>query len=252
MSEIVHAFSWPKPKPKPKPHLVILFRTFSVCLVHWPSGLMLSISRNVLLSVCPSVRLSICLCSLLRYRWNVFLPPLPEVGCPIFLEIRNPWGKVMERSGLRLEHFWCGSGLKLLRQKKFVFLVDFALQNMVETTLPNGLETSGQRAYRKFWHISRRFWVFAFLVSFSVFKKIRFLGFLCPPRNHTSRWIRDLWSKGVSLILAYFKTFLSFWVLDDFSCFSKKSGVRVFFVQQNMVETTLPDGLETSGWRAYR
>ena len=35
----------------------------------------------------------------------VFLPPLPEVGCPIFLEIRNPWGKVVERSGLTFEHF---------------------------------------------------------------------------------------------------------------------------------------------------
>jgi len=35
----------------------------------------------------------------------VFLPPLPEVGCPIFLEIRNPWGKVLERSGLTFEHF---------------------------------------------------------------------------------------------------------------------------------------------------
>ena len=54
-------------------------------------------------SKCPSVRLSVC--SLLRYRLNVFLPPLPEVKCPIFLEIRNPWGKVMERSGLRYEHF---------------------------------------------------------------------------------------------------------------------------------------------------
>ena len=32
-------------------------------------------------------------------------------------------------------------------QKK-VFFADFALQNMVETTLPDGLETSGQRAYR--------------------------------------------------------------------------------------------------------
>ena len=50
-------------------------------------------------SVCPSV------CSLLRYRLNVFLPPLPEVGFPIFLEIWNPWGKVMERSGLRFEHY---------------------------------------------------------------------------------------------------------------------------------------------------
>ena len=66
---------------------------------HRPSGPLLSISQNVRLCVCP------CVCSLLRYRLNVFLPPLPEVGCPIFLEIRNPLGKVVERSGLRFEHF---------------------------------------------------------------------------------------------------------------------------------------------------
>ena len=36
---------------------------------------------------------------------TVFLPPLSEVRNPIFLEIRNPWGKVMEGSGLRYEHF---------------------------------------------------------------------------------------------------------------------------------------------------
>ena len=70
---------------------------------HRPSGPMLSISRNVRPFVCLSVCLSVC--SLLRYRLTVFLPPLPEVGCPIFLEIRNPWGKVMERSGLIFEHF---------------------------------------------------------------------------------------------------------------------------------------------------
>ena len=63
--------------------------------------------KSICPSVCMSVCLSVCLCvySLLRYRLNVFLPPLPEVGCPIFLEIRNPWGKVMERSGLRYEGF---------------------------------------------------------------------------------------------------------------------------------------------------
>jgi hypothetical protein len=33
------------------------------------------------------------------------LPPLPKVGYPIFLEIQNPWGKIMERSGLTFEHF---------------------------------------------------------------------------------------------------------------------------------------------------
>ena len=52
----------------------------------------------------------------------------------------------MERSGLTFEHFFV-KGLKS-PQKKKVFFADFALQNMVETTLPDGLETSGQRAYR--------------------------------------------------------------------------------------------------------
>ena len=77
----------------------------------------------------------------------VFLPPLPEVGCPIFLEIRDPWGKVMERSGLTFEHFFFERS-KIAAQKKVCFFADFFLQNMVETTLPDGLETSGRRAYR--------------------------------------------------------------------------------------------------------
>ena len=70
---------------------------------HRPSGPMFSISRFVRLCVCLSVCLSVC--SLLRYRLTVFLLPLPEVGCPIFLQIWNPWGEVMERSGLSYEHF---------------------------------------------------------------------------------------------------------------------------------------------------
>ena len=61
---------------------------------HRTSGSMFSISQNVRLSVCVSVCL--CVCSLLRYRLTVFLPPLPEVGCPLFLDIRNPLGKVMK------------------------------------------------------------------------------------------------------------------------------------------------------------
>ena len=86
---------------------------------------MLSISQNVRLSVrlcvCPSVR------SLLRYRLTVFLPPLPEVGCPMFLEIRNPWGKVMERSGLRYEHF-CLKIVKNRRAKKVFFFTFFTFE----------------------------------------------------------------------------------------------------------------------------
>ena len=97
--------------------------------------------RSKCLSVC------VCVCSLLRYRLNVFLSPLLEVQCPIFLEIWNPWEKVMERSGLIFEHF-CLKIVKNCRAKKKFFFADFALQNMVETTLPDGLETSGRRAYR--------------------------------------------------------------------------------------------------------
>ena len=49
---------------------------------------------------------NLCVCSLLSYRLNVFLPPLPEVGCPQFLEIWDPWGKVIERIGLTFENFY--------------------------------------------------------------------------------------------------------------------------------------------------
>ena len=37
------------------------------------------------------------------FRLNVVLPPLPEVQCSNFLDFLNSWGKIMERSGLRLK-----------------------------------------------------------------------------------------------------------------------------------------------------
>ena len=106
-------------------------------------------------SKCPSVCVSICLslCSRLRYCLNVFLPPLPKVGCPIFLEIRNPWRKVIKRSGFKFKHV-CLEVVKNLQTKKKCFFGWFCLTKHGGT--------------------------------------------------HASRWIRDLWSKGVSLILAYF------------------------------------------------
>ena len=55
--------------------------------------------------MCVCLSLCLCVCSLLRYRLNVFLPPLPKFGCPKVLEIWNTWGKVMERSGLTFEQF---------------------------------------------------------------------------------------------------------------------------------------------------
>ena len=57
---------------------------------------------------------------------NIFLPPLPKVQCPIFLDFRNPWGKVIERGGLRFEFFahkWC----KIAVKKKVYYFANIAL-----------------------------------------------------------------------------------------------------------------------------
>ena len=54
--------------------------------------------------------------------FNGFVPPLPEIRCPIFLEIQNPWGKVMERSGLTFEHF-CLEVVLNHRAKYFFFFL---------------------------------------------------------------------------------------------------------------------------------
>ena len=140
-------------------------------------------------SKCPSVCLSVCLfmCSLLMYRLNFFLPPFPEVGRPIFLEMRNPWGKVLERSGqkspynffvvflliLPYKTWWkprspmdqrplvegrianFGISLDVFEFLHFWWFFRFSKKSVFwvflvhpETTLPDGLETSGQRAYR--------------------------------------------------------------------------------------------------------
>ena len=81
-------------------------------------------------------------CSSVRgYTFEVplkrFLPPLPEVGCPIFFQIWNPWGKVMEINGFTFEHFCLEVVLNRQTNKNWFYLADFALQNKVETTLPD-------------------------------------------------------------------------------------------------------------------
>ena len=74
---------------------------------HQPSGPMLYISQNIRLCVRLSVRLCVCVsvCWLLRYHLNIFLPPLPNVRCQKFIEILNPWGKVVQQSSLRFKFF---------------------------------------------------------------------------------------------------------------------------------------------------
>ena len=83
--------------------------------------------------------------------------------------------------------------------KRLFFFADFTLQNMLETTLLDGLETSLILAYLQ------TFLSFCVLDNFFRFsKKLGFLCILGLPGNHASQWIRDLWSKGISLILAHF------------------------------------------------
>ena len=59
------------------------------------------------------------ICSLLRYCLNISLSRIPEIGCPKFLELQNPWGKEMERSGLRCEHFCLKMILNCCSKKVF-------------------------------------------------------------------------------------------------------------------------------------
>ena len=61
--------------------------------------------------------------------------------------------------------------------------------------------------------------------------------------NHASRWMRDLWSKGISLILAYLKKFFIFFAnFDEFFRFSKKFGFWLFLVHPTVVLVLLSAG----------
>ena len=118
---------------------------------HRPSGPMLSISRNVRLSVDLSVDPSVRLFTFEVPFKRLFAPTSRSRMSKIFRD-SEPLGK---SNGKKWSHIWTflfGSGLKLPRKQK-VFLCRFCL------TKHGG--------------------------------------------NHASRWIRDLWSKGISLILAY-------------------------------------------------
>ena len=112
---------------------------------HWPLGL--SISRNVCLFVCLSVRVSVCLFTVEVPFNGLFAPTSCSRMSNIFRDSES-LGKSNEKKWSNIWTFLFGSGLKSPRKKSFFVVADFALQNMVETTLPDGLETSGQRAYR--------------------------------------------------------------------------------------------------------
>ena len=85
--------------------------------------------------VCLSVRLFVR--HTFSSRLTVFLSPLPEVHCPNFLDIRNPWGKVMERSVSRFEHCahkWSKiTAAKIFLGGIFFFICSFRLNIFLPT-----------------------------------------------------------------------------------------------------------------------
>ena len=71
----------------------------------WTSS-QFSLNQSSSQIVCVSVCLCVCVFSPFHtYILRPILPPIPKVGSPKFLELRNPWGKVLERIGLRIEYF---------------------------------------------------------------------------------------------------------------------------------------------------
>ena len=100
--------------------------------------------------ICPSVRPSVCV-SVRVFTFEVsfkllFAPTSWSQLSNIFRDSES-LEKSSEKKWSQIWTFLFGSGLKSPKTKQ-VFLADFALHNMVETTLPDEFETSGRRAYR--------------------------------------------------------------------------------------------------------
>ena len=78
----------------------------------------------------------------MRYRLNVFLTPLPKVGCPKVLEIQNPWGKVVERWVSDLNIFAqkrskIAAAKKVFMDKKEVFPFEVPVKRLFAPTFQN-------------------------------------------------------------------------------------------------------------------
>ena len=100
-----------------------------------------SVCPSVCLSVCPSV----CLFSF-EVPFNCLFAPTSQSHMSNIFKDSESFRKSNEKKWFQIRTFLLGSGLKLPRKKK-LFFANFALINKVETTLPDGLETSGQRMH---------------------------------------------------------------------------------------------------------
>ena len=93
------------------------------------------------MSVCRSVRPSVRVFTFEVPFKHIFDPTSQSQMFNIF-RASESLGKSNVKKWSQIETFLFGSGLKS-PNKTIFFLADFALQNKVETKLPDGLETSG-------------------------------------------------------------------------------------------------------------
>ena len=94
---------------KPSNASAVIARMLNISKLYYHIQKIFSSNRSTgpIRSSSRDVRPSVCLLMspfhVLDYE--AYLPPLPEVRCPNFLEIWNPWETVLERSVLRTEQF---------------------------------------------------------------------------------------------------------------------------------------------------
>ena len=93
-------------------------------------------------SKCPSVCVSVCPFTFEVPLNGLFAPTSRSRMSNMFRDSES-LGKSNGKKWSQIGTLLFENCLKSPRKKKVFFFADFALQNMLETTLPNGLDTSG-------------------------------------------------------------------------------------------------------------
>ena len=164
---------------------------------------------QVCVSVCPSVRVFT-----FEVPFKRLFAPTSQSQMSNILRDSESLRKRNGKKWYQIGTFLFGSGLKSPNKKNRFFWLILPYKTRWKPRFP-----IDQRPL-----VEGRIANFVIFLNVFEFLRFGFLGILGAPGKHASRWIRDLWSKGVLLILAYLQIFLSFCDLDHFFRFSKKSG----------------------------
>ena len=169
---------------------------------HRPSGPMLSISRNVRPSVCLSVRLFVRVFTFEVPFKRLFAPTSWSRMSNIFRD-SECLGKSNGKKWSQIWFFFKWSEIAKQKNEIFFWLI-LPYKTRWKPGFPMNKRPLVTGCIANFGIFLEVFEFLSFGWFIQFFKQFGFLGILDPPGNHAFRWIRDLWSKGISLILAYF------------------------------------------------